>query len=167
MDCWKIRKKEYKDCISVVKIITKTWQQTYEGIMDEKYLNELSYNENERILNAQRSFKNETDQEFVLELDGIVIGFIRVGKSSYDDLKSVGEIFALYLIEEYKNRGFGKKLFLKGVSYLKENGYENIIVGCIKENLSNQFYKHMGGKIIGERKYERAGKKFIENIYLI
>lgn len=41
-----IRRRKKEDCFDIQKIITKTWQETYEGIINETYLNELSNNEN-------------------------------------------------------------------------------------------------------------------------
>ena len=40
-----------------------------------------------------------------------------------------------------------------------------MIIGCIKENPSNEFYKHLGGKYIKQRIYRLPNQELIENVY--
>ena len=39
-----------------------------------------------------------------------------------------------------------------------------MIIGCLDGNKSNEFYKHIGGKYIKQRMFERLG--MLENVYL-
>ena len=42
-------------------------------------------------------------------------------------------------------------------------GYDKMIIGCLKENSANEFYKHMGGKFIKTRIFEKL--QMSENVY--
>ena len=42
-------------------------------------------------------------------------------------------------------------------------GFNKMIIGCLKGNLANEFYKHMGGKFIKIRIFEKL--QVPENVY--
>ena len=44
-----------------------------------------------------------------------------------------------------------------------KKGIKKLIIGCLDGNPSNNFYKHLGGKYIGNDLFR---EKYIENIYL-
>lgn len=40
-----------------------------------------------------------------------------------------------------------------------------MVIGCIKENPSNEFYKHLGGIQKSQRLIQKTGDNLVENIY--
>ena len=42
-------------------------------------------------------------------------------------------------------------------------GYNKMIIGCLEGNPSNEFYKHIGGKFIKKRVFEKLNLP--ENVY--
>lgn len=50
------------------------------------------------------------------------------------------------------------------IKELKNMGFTKMIVGCLAANPTNDFYKHMGGKLIKQRVFEKL--KLPENVYL-
>lgn len=56
-------------------------------------------------------------------------------------------------------------MIVKCFDLLKNMGYKNIIVRCLKGNPSENFYKALGGKIIDSEDGNVGGLKIIENIY--
>ncbi len=45
-------------------------------------------------------------------------------------------------------------------------GYKNMIVGCLVGNPSNEFYKHMGGKLVDTNPFTLPnGQELLENLY--
>ena len=50
------------------------------------------------------------------------------------------------------------------VEILKSMGFTKMIVGCLADNPTNDFYKHMGGKLIKQRVFEKL--QLPENVYL-
>ena len=67
-------------------------------------------------------------------------------------------------IKDYKGHGYGRKLFDMAIKELKNMGFTKMIVGCLAANPTNEFYKHMGGKLIKQRVFEKL--KLPENVYL-
>ena len=158
-----IRKKERKDCQDVARVVTIAWNETYEGIVPDGFLASLYLNEEERAKNSYSKFNENDNHQYVLEVDNKIVGFINVGPTNEIDYNNCGEIYAIYIINDYKGRGFGKRLIDAGVEELKSMGYDKMVVGCLVGNPSNKFYEHIGGKYIKQRIYEKL--QLPENVY--
>lgn len=61
---------------------------------------------------------------------------------------------------------YQNKIIRKAISELKKMGYNKMVNGCLEENPSNEFYKHMGGKFIETNPFKVPnGQELIENLY--
>ena len=160
-----IRRKEQKDCMMVAHVITTSWQETYRGIVNDEFLDNLPNTEKERGEKSFNNFDENDNHKFALEVDGKVVGFINVGITNDKEYENQGEIFALYIIKRYKGNGFGKKLIEIGIKELKKLGCTKMIIGCLAGNLSNEYYKHIGGKFIKTRIYKLPNQELLENVY--
>ena len=158
-----IRKEERKDCADVAHVVTVAWNETYKGIVPDDFLEGLYLNEEQRAINSYNKFDENDNHQYVLEVDGKVIGFINVGSTDEKEYDDCGEVHAIYIINGYKGNGYGKKLINIGIEELKKMGYNKMIIGCLVGNPSNEFYKHIGGKFIKKRVFEKLNLP--ENVY--
>ena len=158
-----IRKKEKDDCFQVAHVVTVAWNETYRGIVPDEFLDNLYLNEKERAENSYNNFLDESNHQYVLEVDNKVIGFVNADKSDDKSYDNCGEIHALYIVNGYKGYGFGKKLVDVGISELKKMGFDKMIIGCLVGNPSNSFYEHIGGMYIKQRMFEKL--QLPENVY--
>ena len=102
----------------------------------------------------------------MLKYNDEYVGVLRVRKTKYDNYSECGELGALYLLDSVKGKGFGKILFNKAINELREMKYDKMIIGCLSENPSNEFYKHMGGKFVDTNPLTLPnGQELIENLY--
>lgn len=115
-----IRRRERKDCKSIAYIVTKSWNETYKGIVSDEFLDNLYKTEETRTKNAFDDFNDNDNHQFVLEVNDKVVGFINVGKADNIEYSNCGEIYALYILNEYKGNGFGKKLVEMGINEIKK-----------------------------------------------
>jgi len=115
----------------------KSWQEAYPGIVDRRYLDELTLEKCESI--AYRWPDN-----IIIAKDGdSVIGFVGYGKCRNDDLENSGEVFAIYILSEYYGKGVGYSLMKAALAQLKE--YHRIAVWVLKNNKrAIRFYQHCG-----------------------
>ena len=157
-----IRKCEEKDIPGITRVITTSWNETYKGLVPDDYLKNMKNTESERTKNAINRFRNG-EKQLVLEIDNNIVGFIRYGKSDDQEFSNCGEIFAFYIINKYHGYGLGRKLFEKAVDILKKEGFDKMIIACLKGNPTGSFYEHMGGKYIKDGVFTRLNLK--ENIY--
>lgn len=158
-----IRKEKKGDCMGVSHVITIAWNETYKGIMSDCFLEELKTNELKRGEDAKEKFATKDYSTLVLEINNQVVGFANYGKTEDLEFDNCGEIFALYIIKKYHHYGFGKKLVEESIKNLKEMGFDKMLVSCLKENPSNEFYKHIGGKYIKNKIYKQLNLP--ENVY--
>lgn len=158
-----IRKMERKDCKEVTHVVTVAWNETYKGIVPDEFLKGLYFNEEQRAINSYDNFNENDNHQFVLEVDGKIVGFVNVGSTDENDYNNCGELHAIYIINGYKGYGYGKELYNAGVNELKLMGYNKMIIGCLVGNPSNDFYKHIGGKLIKQRIFEIL--QLPENVY--
>ena len=158
-----IRRRLKEDIPSIQRVVTISWKETYKGIVPQSELDELENTEELRIKNSYENFDENDNNQFVLEIDNEIVGFVNIGKTEDKEFENCGEIFALYIIGKFKGQGYGKKLFERAVLELKKLGFNKMLISCLKENPTNEFYKHMGGIYIKDGIYKRLNLK--ENVY--
>ena len=161
---YNIRKSVRDDSSKIAHVVTIAWNETYKGIVSNEILNNMYKNEKDRAQRAYDNYNEEENNQYVLEVDDEVVGFINIGKSFTDGFDGCGELYALYIIGKYKGFGFGKMLVNKAKEELKKMGYDKMLIGCLDKNPSNEFYKHLGGKYVKTHIFEKLNLD--ENLYL-
>ena len=156
-----IRKMTRDDCSAVAHVISVSWKETYRGIIPDEELNQTD--EQTIAENSRKNFP-EDNHQFVLEADGAIVGYMNVGLTEESGYERCGEIHAVYILREYKGKGYGRKMIGAGMEELKNLGCDKMVIGCLAGNPSNGFYEHIGGKLVKTRNYERL--QLPENVYL-
>lgn len=80
-----------------------------------------------------------------------------------DKYEKSAKIYSLYILKEYQGNGYGKLLYNYAIENMLKIEIKKLVIGCLEGNTSNNFYKHLGGKYIGNHLFR---EKYIENIYL-
>ena len=161
-----VRRVKIEDANRIADIKIDGWQTAYKGIIDDLFLNNM----NKDIETSKR--KNDIEKEnniFVAEVKGNIVGFCLFR----DFIKDIDiypdydcEVSSLYVDNNFKRKGIGKKLMKKVFEYLKKNGKKKMILGCLKDNYSSKkFYEKIGGKIIKTDQIEIGDKKYDLDIY--
>ena len=58
-----------------------------------------------------------------------------------------GEIYSLYLLEEFQRKGLGRRLFLAVTKRLLDDGMSSMLLWVFEANLgARQFYESLGGE---------------------
>ena len=160
---YSIRKMTKENCKEITHVITIAWNETYKGIISNEILDKMYLNEEERAANAYNRFNENDNHQFVLEVDNKVVGYMNVGITDDSEFNNCGEIFAIYIINGYKGCGYGRKMVEAGIQELKNMNCDKMLIGCLVGNPTNDFYKHIGGKFIKQRIFEKL--QLPENVY--
>ena len=155
-----VRKARKNDAKDIVFINVMCWKESYKGIFPQVFLDNLDFNNPESI----RKCQNKIDEYAVYEKDNQIIGMARYGKNKKDYDDSYGEIYALYVRPEFQKQKVGTELVQYVFSELKKK-YKYALISTLKENKSNEFYKKIGGKFIGESDFILDEKIYKENVY--
>lgn len=145
-----IRKAEVKDARGIVEVYTYTWLTTYKGLIPDEILENRLNTIEERIPLIQKTIE-EKNNMFVAVVDNKVVGVMSYGKSRNDDYSSSGEIYSIYVLEEYQGLGLGKKLFMTGIKELISKGYDTMILYVLSGNNTIKFYEKYCGVKIGQK----------------
>ena len=83
----------------------------------------------------------------VLEINNSIIGFI-----TYSIIYDRAEIIDIIIKEEFRNKGYAKKLIEEVFVELKNNQCKNITLEVNEKNPAVKFYKKIGFEIVSIRK---------------
>lgn len=160
-----IRKAKSSDARDIIEINTKTWCSTYKGIIPDSVLEEKQASKEKNIKKCEATVE-EKDNVLVAEFDNNVVWIVSYGKSKVLDDEGYGEIYSLYVLDEYHGNNIGKELFIAAKEQLVEKGFYKLVLSCIKANPSNGFYKSMGGKIVDTIISDIGGAQIAENVII-
>jgi ribosomal protein S18 acetylase RimI-like enzyme len=77
--------------------------------------------------------------------------------------EELAEISAIYLLENYSGKGYGKLLLNWGLDRIKELGYKNVFLWVLKENLNAiRFYERLGFLFDGTEREITRGKSLMQ-----
>lgn len=152
----KIRKYEHKDLPDVVRINTNCWKNNYEWIIDQDYLDSISYEEKLEKWSKNPQIGNKWIA-LVAEDKWKVVGFVHWWESRDKDTNSdINEIFAIYIDTNCQWLWVWQKLFNE---FIKTTGRKEFYLRTLKENTqSTWFYKKMWWVEFKEQDYEFGWK---------
>ena len=159
-----IRKASKEDIKHVSKVYVDSWRTTYQGLVPDDYLKELSYDDAEK---SWIDFLNNENEPFIyvaINDIGKIIGFAS-GKS-INEKNFDGELYSLYLLQECRGLGVGRKLISAIAKHFKERDIHSMLVWVMKQNKSGLgFYERMGGKEYIHRTSTFGGTKVEDVAY--
>lgn len=172
---YKIRLAEISDAKEIVFVHAKTWKTTYEGMIDQAFLESLD--SEDRITTRKNRLLDKARHCFVVVYENKIIGFCEVGavifhenrtfhKEQWKQYEGLGEIYTLYVLKDHQNKGVGKALFHEAKTILKEQKYASFIVWVMEENQQAcQFYEKNKGEIIDKALMKIADKNYKGLLY--
>ena len=148
MENFIIRKANIEDVEGIVYVNTYTWLTTYKNLIPDSILDERVRTMDERISRVTQDIQNYGNF-YVATVDNRVVGMLSYGRSRNKNYSFDGEIYAIYVLEEFQGCGIGKKLFFTGVQALINDGYSNMILNVLDGNKAINFYQKYLGKKVG------------------
>lgn len=159
----KIRKAHPEDAADISKVQVDSWRTTYKGIVPDDFLQQLSYEKREEV------WREATKSTLVFvaeEENGQIVGFICGGKERSGKYEGYdGELYAIYILKEYQDRGIGTLLVKELSKAMNESGFRSMIVLVLDENPAKYFYEALGGKLIDYDEITIGGKPLKERVY--
>ena len=157
-----LRKADAVDASAIAKVQVDSWRTTYSGIIDEDYLENLSYGDRENIWTRA----NEENPIFLLEDGREVVGFAIGGpERSGEYIGYDGELYAIYLYESAQQNGGGRQLVEAVAGDLLDRGFEKMVIAVLEENPACGFYEKLGGHKIGKEETTIGSTVHAELVY--
>ncbi len=142
-----IQKATLEDVEAIAQVHVKSWQESYKDILAPSYLNNIPHEDRLKLRKEVLS-SSEAGIHLVAKNENAIIGFCDAGPNR-EQLDASGEIYAIYLLESYKDKGIGTKLWIHAVNYLKENKLYPFTAWVLEKNIpARKFYEKKKGYII-------------------
>jgi ribosomal protein S18 acetylase RimI-like enzyme len=149
-----VREAKIADAPAIARVNLDTWRTAYRKFLPADYLAQLSYQKRESNWQEILSnVKNTGDFVCVAQNEsGQIVGFAaggceRTGKYAYQ-----GELFAIYILEEYQRQGIGRQLV-------------RAVAIKLADNSACRFYEFLGAEKVEEKQTSRAGAALKEIAY--
>lgn len=162
IDTMIIREAKINDSNGIARVIVDTWRSTYSGIMPQEFLDNMSYKKAEKIFDEAIKM-NDRITLVVENSSGEIIGIAAGGKEREGYKSYQGEIYAIYILKDYQEKGLGKKLINRMIKKFICEDINSMIIWVLEDNSSRKFYEKLGG-ISKEVKYSKIGQKELKEI---
>lgn len=124
-------------------------------MVPDKYLNQIPVG----------NWANYVDAEGIYHLIAVdcnrFLGTASFCKSRFHESDSYGELVSLYCLPAYMGKGYGKKLLKAALCELEKQGYQDIHLWVLEENVGARHFYERNGLMRTEevREDEIGGKK--------
>lgn len=158
-----IRKAVLADAKGIAKVHVDSWKTTYENIIPDEYIKQLSYEKRERL------WKEGIPKGGVfvaVNEEGKIVGFSSGGKERTGKYPHFsGELYAIYILKEFQGKGLGRLLVQSVMKELMLENMTTMMVLVLEDNSACHFYELMGGKKISSIEVDFTGTKLTELVY--
>ena len=150
------------DAAAIARVYVETWRDAYAGILPDQGL--LSMSEKRQTAMWRRAVAVDMVKVAIDRQAGIV-GFGSCGPTREGDLPYGGEIFTLYVLADFQNRGIGKRLLDSLFGALLKQGIDSAVIWVLEENPARFFYQAMGGRWTAVREEPMWGAAVPQRAY--
>lgn len=162
-----IRKATKDDASGIAKVHVRSWQETYQGMLSQDYLDSLKMEDREPLWEKSLSESADTSPVLVaVNSEEEIVGFASFGKERSGNFKADGELYAIYILKEYQRGKLGLRLLKAGLNDLLKQDYNSMLVWVLADNESRKFYESLHPQKAGEEVVKIAGKEYIEVAYI-
>ncbi len=158
-----VRPATVADAAAIARVHVDSWRSTYRGLMPDKVLADLSYEERENLWVGGLSDRSKFI--FVAEEADWIIGFAVGGPERSHDPVYRAELYAIYLLEAHQRRGIGRNLAHALVARLRQERFSSLLVWVLTENPARKFYESLGGVQLRTKKIRIGGVRLDEVAY--
>ncbi len=160
MEIRKVNKND--DFEAIGNIYACSWKTAYRGIVPQSYLDGLNGGR------LSTTLANSQYDAFII-LDGDkYVGTSSVCAARDEKKVGWGELISIYLLPEYFGKGYAKPLFDCSVNALVSEGFTNIYLWVLDENIrAKRFYEKQGFRHNGDQKSITIGCKELQEIRYI
>ncbi len=168
-----VRRARLADAVSIGAVHVAAWRSAYPGILPDDYLSRLSAPRHavhyDRAIRAGVSVHVATASGLDLGPEGgapRVVGFATAGPARLGAQLAEGEIETLYVLDDWRERGLGRRLIQAAACRLRENGCRSAFCWVLRDNPSRWFYARLGGRAVAESVVQVAGASVPQMAYL-
>lgn len=174
-----IRRARSTDAPAIGAVHVAAWRTTYPTILPNEYLSRMSVRR--QAAQYDSAIRNGLGVH-VATASGLdvgpaggpprVVGFVTGGPArpfatgSGPARLGEGEIETLYVLDDWRERGLGRRLMRVAAAHLTASGCRSAFVWVLRENPSRWFYERLGGRVAAESTVQVAGASLVQLAYV-
>ena len=171
-----IRKARPADAVAIAAVHVAAWRNTYPGILPDAFLAKLSVSR--QAVHYDQAIRAGTGV-MVAIASGVdvspggaarIIGFTTAGRARRGEISGQvlgeGEIETLYVLDDWRERGVGRRLLRAAAAHLAEGGCRSAFLWVLRDNPSRWFYGRLGGKPAAEASIQVAGVGVVQMAFV-
>jgi GNAT superfamily N-acetyltransferase len=140
------------------------WRSTYPGILPETYLARLS--EIRESAHYEAAIRAEAGVFVAVAGEPArIVGFTTTGRGG-SDAPAEGEIQTLYVLDDFRDLGCGRRLMARAAAHLAGLGCGSAYLWVLRDNPSRWFYTHLGGRQAREKTIGWAGVTLLQSAFV-
>jgi GNAT superfamily N-acetyltransferase len=163
-----IRRARPGDSVQIAAVHVAAWRSTYPGLLPDEYLAGLSVPRiaasYDRMIRAGEGIYVAARTASDGQPGPRIVGFSN-GQSSRSSIAE-GEISLLYVLDDWRERGLGRRLIRSVGLHLAGNGCRNAFLWVLRDNPSRWFYQRLGGRPVAEGRIRFAGRELEQTAFL-
>jgi ribosomal protein S18 acetylase RimI-like enzyme len=170
-----VRRARPADAATIGAVHVAAWRSAYPGILPDSYLAGLSavrqtaYYQGAILNGVGVHVVVVSGQDLGARGGGPrVVGFAtgcRARPGRWSAPLAEGEIETLYVLDDWRERGLGRRLMRAAAAHLAAEGCRSAFVWVLRDNPSRWFYERLGGKPVAEATIEFAGITLVQMAY--
>ena len=171
-----MRRARPADAASIGAVHVAAWRSAYPGILPDDFLSRLSAPRQAVYYDHAIRDGGRTAVHVAL-VSGVdlgprggnsrIVGFATSARArgAYGALAD-GEIETLYVLDDFRERGLGRRLLRAAALQLAEQGCRSAFVWVLRDNPSRWFYARLGGRPAAEDTVQVAGTRVMQTAYV-
>ena len=161
-----VRRARPADAPLIGAVHVAAWRSAYPGLLPDDYLAGLSVSR--KATHFDRQIRAGAGV-YVAVASGAdapgasaprLVGYTTVGKARGElpgSTRADGEIETLYVLDDWRDRGVGRRLIRTGAAHLAAAGSRAAFLWVLRDNPSRWFYQRLGGKPVATAPTQVAG----------
>jgi GNAT superfamily N-acetyltransferase len=156
-----IRPATAHDAAGIAKVYVDAWRSAYAAILPHRGLLRMSYEQQTRYWSSAVRSRGAGQVIVATDPDHDVVGSASFGPARFGDRpaagrfsseENVGEIYTLYVLPDFQERGIGRGLLAAAFASLVDKRCSCAFLWALRDNPSRYFYERLGGKAVAERR---------------
>lgn len=170
-----LRKAKPADAIAIGAVHVAAWRSAYPGILPDKFLANMSVSR--QAAHYDSAIRTGTGvvvatasgADVPLGSGPRIVGFTSAGRARGGEIGGrrlgEGEVETLYVLDDWRERGVGRRLMRAAAAHLIETGCKSAYVWVLRDNPSRWFYQRLGGRPVAEAEIRFAGQPVVQTAF--
>jgi GNAT superfamily N-acetyltransferase len=169
-----VRRARAGDVLGIGAVHVAAWRSAYPGILPAAYLAGLSVSRQAMMYDAALRSGVPIHVATASGVDALdsrsprVVGFATAGRArggAFGRRLGEGEIETLYVLDDWRDRGIGRRLLRAAAAQLADSGCRSAFLWVLRDNPSRWFYARLGGRPVAEATIRVGGAPVIQTAF--